>query len=168
MSVTIVIPAPAEKILRILNSAGHEAYVVGGCVRDALLGREPGDWDITTSAHPEEIKALFSARFHRDIRDCLPFLTGREKCSAENATIKIEFYKMLSDLFIERFLVNGVKSLGRYGAFADKKHYRLLTNVGSFSHCSNPPRQSGFSARSDALFITPALRVDFKSLKIKP
>ena len=59
MSVTIVIPAPAEKILRILNSAGHEAYVVGGCVRDALLGREPGDWDITTSASPAEVKSLF-------------------------------------------------------------------------------------------------------------
>ena len=38
---------------------GYEAYLVGGCVRDMLLGREPGDWDITTSAKPEEVKAVF-------------------------------------------------------------------------------------------------------------
>lgn len=53
------IPEPARKILRVLNEAGYEAYVVGGCVRDAMLGREPKDWDITTSAHPEQVKALF-------------------------------------------------------------------------------------------------------------
>ena len=53
------IPEPARKILRVLNEAGYEAYVVGGCVRDAMLGREPRDWDITTSAHPEQVKALF-------------------------------------------------------------------------------------------------------------
>ena len=40
----------AEKILYILNENGYEAYIVGGCVRDMILGRTPGDWDITTSA----------------------------------------------------------------------------------------------------------------------
>ena len=39
--------------------AGYEAYVVGGCVRDSILGRTPGDWDITTSASPQQVKALF-------------------------------------------------------------------------------------------------------------
>ena len=38
---------------------GYEAYVVGGCVRDSVLGRDPHDWDITTSASPEQIKELF-------------------------------------------------------------------------------------------------------------
>ena len=55
----LTLPAGAAKILQILQAAGHEAYVVGGCVRDALLGRTPGDWDITTSAAPQEVKALF-------------------------------------------------------------------------------------------------------------
>ena len=55
----IRIPENAEVILRTLTSAGFEAYVVGGCVRDALLLREPDDWDITTSASPEQVKKLF-------------------------------------------------------------------------------------------------------------
>lgn len=55
----IRIPAPAEEIINKLNEHGYEAYVVGGCVRDMLLGREPGDWDITTSALPEQVKEVF-------------------------------------------------------------------------------------------------------------
>ncbi|MCF0228386.1 MAG: CCA tRNA nucleotidyltransferase [Parasporobacterium sp.] len=55
----IDIPYPVRDILNTLKSNGHEAYIVGGCVRDALLGREPEDWDITTSALPSEVKSLF-------------------------------------------------------------------------------------------------------------
>ena len=55
----IKIPQKAEKILEVLHGNGYEAYVVGGCVRDSILGREPGDWDITTSASPQEVKSLF-------------------------------------------------------------------------------------------------------------
>ena len=54
----INIPQKAAQILKTLNAAGYEAYVVGGCVRDSILGREPGDWDITTSALPEQVKEL--------------------------------------------------------------------------------------------------------------
>ena len=46
---TINIPQKAEQILHILNEAGYEAYVVGGCVRDSILDRVPGDWDITAT-----------------------------------------------------------------------------------------------------------------------
>ena len=55
----IEIPEKAKKVLNTLREAGYEAYVVGGCVRDSLLGRTPNDWDITTSARPEQVKALF-------------------------------------------------------------------------------------------------------------
>lgn len=55
----LVIPPKAEYILQTLEKAGYEAYVVGGCVRDCILGRNPNDWDITTSARPEQVKALF-------------------------------------------------------------------------------------------------------------
>ena len=51
-----------EKVLMIINNLqfhGYEAYAVGGCVRDSILARRPEDWDITTSAKPEEIKKLF-------------------------------------------------------------------------------------------------------------
>ena len=53
------IPQKVEIIINTLEKAGYEAYAVGGCVRDALLGRTPNDWDITTSAKPEQVKALF-------------------------------------------------------------------------------------------------------------
>lgn len=55
----IEIPEKAEEILKILHENGYEAYVVGGCVRDSILGRKPEDWDITTSASPLQVKELF-------------------------------------------------------------------------------------------------------------
>ncbi len=55
----IFIPVSAEKIINRLKELGYEAYIVGGCVRDALLERVAYDYDITTSALPEEIKAIF-------------------------------------------------------------------------------------------------------------
>ena len=55
----IRVPKNVENIIGTLESHGYEAYAVGGCVRDTMLGREPQDWDITTSARPQEVKALF-------------------------------------------------------------------------------------------------------------
>ncbi len=55
----IEMPHAAAEIIHRLEDAGYEAYIVGGCVRDAILGREPEDWDITTSALPLQVKALF-------------------------------------------------------------------------------------------------------------
>lgn len=55
----IQLPDKVHKIIDTLETAGYEAYAVGGCVRDSILGRDPDDWDITTSAKPEEIKNLF-------------------------------------------------------------------------------------------------------------
>ncbi|WP_035789730.1 CCA tRNA nucleotidyltransferase [Butyrivibrio sp. XBB1001] len=55
----INLPDNAKIILDTIHQAGYEAYVVGGCVRDAVLGRIPGDWDITTNALPQDIKKLF-------------------------------------------------------------------------------------------------------------
>lgn len=59
----IEIPEQVKYIMKTITNAGYEAYVVGGCVRDSILGRIPEDWDITTSARPEQVKALF----HRTI-----------------------------------------------------------------------------------------------------
>ena len=55
----IEIPEKARYIIKTIMEAGFEAYVVGGCVRDSVLGRKPEDWDITTSAKPQQVKALF-------------------------------------------------------------------------------------------------------------
>lgn len=55
----INIPTEVDMILKKINEAGYDAYIVGGCVRDSLLGKTPYDWDITTSARPEEVKRIF-------------------------------------------------------------------------------------------------------------
>ena len=55
------IPPYAKKILNVLNAAGYEAYIAGGAVRDLLLGCPPGDFDVTTSALPEETAAVCKA-----------------------------------------------------------------------------------------------------------
>lgn len=55
----LYMPDGARQIIEKLQKNGYEAYIVGGCVRDSVLGKEPNDWDITTSAKPNEIKDLF-------------------------------------------------------------------------------------------------------------
>lgn len=64
----IQLPDKVHKIINILEEAGYEAYAVGGCVRDLVLGRKPDDWDITTSAKPEETKRLFARTIDTGIR----------------------------------------------------------------------------------------------------
>lgn len=59
MKIEINIPTAANELIHILQNNGHEAYVVGGCVRDSILGREPHDWDICTSATPDEMLEIF-------------------------------------------------------------------------------------------------------------
>ncbi|SDH90627.1 tRNA nucleotidyltransferase (CCA-adding enzyme) [Pseudobutyrivibrio sp. 49] len=61
------LPADVQNIINVLESNGHEAYAVGGCVRDCILGKNPHDWDITTSALPEQVKALFERTFDTGI-----------------------------------------------------------------------------------------------------
>ncbi|MDO4292844.1 MAG: CCA tRNA nucleotidyltransferase [Eubacteriales bacterium] len=57
--IEIVLPEAVRRIIETLQGGGFEAWAVGGCIRDSILGRQPDDWDITTSARPEQVKALF-------------------------------------------------------------------------------------------------------------
>lgn len=61
------IPLPVLETLSALERAGFEAFIVGGCVRDLILGREPKDWDITTNALPKEIQAIFPDSFYENV-----------------------------------------------------------------------------------------------------
>lgn len=65
--VRMILPEKVKLILERLEAHGYEGYAVGGCVRDSLLGRLPNDWDITTSASPEQVKELFSHTFDTGI-----------------------------------------------------------------------------------------------------
>lgn len=63
----MTLPTDVEKIISTLEASGHEAYAVGGCVRDCILSKTPHDWDITTSAQPKEVKGLFKKTFDTGI-----------------------------------------------------------------------------------------------------
>ena len=66
--ITIDLPEKVKLIIERLESHGFEAYAVGGCVRDKILKRVPDDWDITTSAKPEEVKVLFCVTIDTGIK----------------------------------------------------------------------------------------------------
>lgn len=75
----IALPDKVSYIIDTFMQAGYEAYAVGGCVRDSILGREPKDWDITTSATPMEMKALFPRTIDTGIaHGTVTVMLGRE------------------------------------------------------------------------------------------
>ena len=75
----ISLPEQVIQIITALEKSGEEAYAVGGCVRDSLLGRIPKDWDITTSAKPEKVKQLFRHTVDTGIEHgTVTVLLGRE------------------------------------------------------------------------------------------
>lgn len=87
--IRIQIPEKARYIIDTITAAGYEAYAVGGCVRDSVLGREPQDWDITTSARPEQVKALFPRTVDTGLQHgTVTVLLGRE--SFEVTTYRID------------------------------------------------------------------------------
>ena len=99
LNTLLPLPDMVRLVLEKLNGAGFSAYLVGGCVRDALLGKQPQDWDITTSARPEEIEACFVG--HSLV------LTGRR-----HGTVGVIFGKALIEITTYRI----------DGAYSDHRH----------------------------------------------
>lgn len=142
----IAIPSDALVLLEELNRNGYEAYVVGGCVRDSLLGLTPKDWDICTSALPDEIKDCFSGyhlletgirhgtvtvRLNQQSYEITTFRTDGEYLDFRHPK-KVSFVKDIrSDLARRDFTVNAMayhpqKGLVDYfGGQADLKDKRL-------------------------------------------
>ena len=75
---SFVVPIEVSRVTSALREAGHGAYLVGGCVRDMLLGRAPKDWDITTNATPEQIQTLFTDSFYENDFGTVGVKTGSE------------------------------------------------------------------------------------------
>ncbi|MEK7564578.1 MAG: HD domain-containing protein [Patescibacteria group bacterium] len=77
------IPKEVSHVTQTLEKGGFEAYLVGGCVRDLLMSREPNDWDITTNAKPEEIVRLFEKTVYENtfgtVAVCVPLVASAEK-----------------------------------------------------------------------------------------
>jgi len=83
------IPPEALHIINTLNAHGFEAYAVGGCVRDSILGRKPQDWDITTNAKPHQIKGIFQKTVDTGIKHgTVTVLDGG--CGIEVTTYRID------------------------------------------------------------------------------
>src|ERR1035437_4930300 len=61
------IPKEVFEVSQKLKDAGHEAYLIGGCVRDIFIGIKPKDWDITTNAKPEDIIKIFPDTFYENV-----------------------------------------------------------------------------------------------------
>lgn len=84
----IFFPNSVDYIIEKLNSYGYEAFIVGGCVRDSILGRAPNDWDITTNAFPEDIKKIFEKTYDTGIKH------GTVTVAVDNEYIEVTTYRI--------------------------------------------------------------------------
>lgn len=74
----MTIPKEIKSIIKALADNGHEGYIVGGCVRDLLVGKKPYDWDITTNAKPDEVQKMFPDSFYENAFGTVGVKTGSE------------------------------------------------------------------------------------------
>ena len=86
------IPKEIRAAVAVLEGAGFEAYLVGGCVRDLLLGRAPQDWDVTTNAKPEQIQELFPKSFYENKFGTVSVVTDSD--DSKLRTIEITPYRL--------------------------------------------------------------------------
>ena len=131
----------ALKILKKLNKSGHETYLVGGCIRDILLGHKPKDFDIATSATPEQIHKLFKRsriigrRFKlvhimfsaRKFIEVATFRAGKVQTSNDGLVLRDNYYGTLEDdVFRRDFTVNGL--------YYDIKKSEVIDYVGGLDY----------------------------------
>jgi poly(A) polymerase/tRNA nucleotidyltransferase (CCA-adding enzyme) len=119
------IPPEVSIISKKLRQEGFEAYLVGGCVRDLLVGKEPKDWDITTNSSPEQIQVVFPDSFYENDYGTVGVKTGSEderlaiveitpyriesKYSDKRRPDKVEFgNSLLEDLARRDFTINAI------------------------------------------------------------
>lgn len=95
MKNSLEIPKPIKNISEILSNAGFENFLVGGCVRDLMIGREPKDWDITTNATPEQIIGLFPHTFYENEYGTVGVVNEQE-INEQLKTIEVTPYRIES------------------------------------------------------------------------
>jgi len=93
-TVELTIPPEIKKVSETLRNAGFESYLVGGCVRDLLISREPKDWDITTNATPEEIQPLFGETFYENTYGTVGVVT--EAVDPREKVVEVTPYRLES------------------------------------------------------------------------
>ncbi|MDO8530286.1 MAG: HD domain-containing protein [bacterium] len=143
----MVIPKEVKTIIEGLKKAEYEAYIVGGCVRDFLLGLEPKDWDITTNAKPEEIQKVFSDSFYENNFLTVTVRTGSKKASLSEIEIttyrsearysdkrhpdEVKYAKSLQeDLSRRDFTVNAMAMTEVAGKKGKGEKYEIIDSFG--------------------------------------
>lgn len=89
--VELRVPADVSKVVERLQAAGHQAYIVGGCVRDALRGIEPSDWDVATSATPEEIQVVFRRSLYTNRFGTVIVRAGEKEIEVTTYRVETEY-----------------------------------------------------------------------------
>ena len=131
---TIKLPPSVADAIGRLEARGHEAYAVGGCVRDAVLGREPADWDITTSASPYEVKALFSRTIDTGLQHgTVTVMLGKEGFEVEKPVYEKECFKHTCEKVGDSYFGKDGKADGRRLALV-RRHQRRHPGLGLISH----------------------------------
>ncbi|MCR4333794.1 MAG: hypothetical protein NUV60_02165, partial [Patescibacteria group bacterium] len=85
------VPDEVEKVGKGLRDAGFESYLVGGCVRDLIIGLEPKDWDIATNATPGQIQVVFPDSFYENDYGTVGVKTGSE--DSRTAIVEVTPYR---------------------------------------------------------------------------
>jgi len=90
-----IIPKEVSYVTETLQKVGFEAYLIGGCVRDLIMGRMPKDWDVTTNANPEQIQALFHKTFYENDFGTVGVVNEEISCETLNGGFSREHCKLL-------------------------------------------------------------------------
>lgn len=133
------IPGEVKEIGALLGEKGYEAYLVGGCVRDLLLGREPKDWDVATNATPDKVQELFlnfhggtpenpSTVYENDFGTVLVKLAPRKDAdSTQNNAESFQRDSALSPRVSATTRVVEVTTFREEGKYTDKRHPDYIT-----------------------------------------
>ncbi len=172
------LPKEVAGITGKLNSSGFEAYAVGGCVRDLLMGKEPKDWDITTNANPEAIQRIFPDSFYENKFGTVTVKTGSDKLTLKEVQItpyrvegeykdkrhpeEVKFVTKLEDDLSRRDFTINAMALGEGGQIIDLFEGRKDLKNKLVRTVGNPEERFA----EDALRILRAVRfaavLDFK------
>lgn len=172
----MILPKEVKNIIADLNKAGFEAYAVGGCIRDFILGREPYDWDVTTNAKPEKIQKIFeksvyendfgtvavNTESNNEKLKIIEITTYRveEKYTDKRHPDKVEFTSKLEDDLARRdFTINaiaydGKKFIDPFNGEEDIKN-KIIRTVG------NPDKRFNEDALRLLRAVRFAIQLDF-------
>jgi len=172
METKLAVPKEVQDVSDVLQRAGFEAYLVGGCVRDLLIGREPKDWDITTGATPEKIQSLFEDTFYENdygtvgvvttsedprlkVIEVTPYRTEGKYSNARHPD-EVQFSDSLSDDLKRRdFTINAIAYDAARAALVDEHGGREDLEAKRVKTVGNPHERF----EEDALRMLRAVRI---------